>query len=363
MTVCLVMIIKDEADVIRRCIDSVRPLIDCWCIVDTGSTDATINRTRNALEDIPGELHERPWVDFATNRNEALELARSMADYSLIMDADDVLVPSAVGTRLPDDFELTDDSYVLDIDFPPIRYRRTQLVKNTIPWRYRGVVHEFLEGPGAQTVGHLPLTIVVGNDGARRRDPGKYAKDAALLEKALETETDPFMVSRYTFYAAQSWRDAGEPEKALRAYLQRTYQGFWADEVYVSWLNVARLHDALGHVDEVIPAYNCASLARPDRVEAYHGAAHCLRMRQLYLEAYQMARRGAGNVAPADGLFVEGWIYQYGLLDELSISAYYAGHYRESVDACEILLSEGKCPDRARIITNANFARRALLGE
>jgi hypothetical protein len=35
-SVCLNMIVKNEADVIRRCLDSVRPIIDRWVIVDTG---------------------------------------------------------------------------------------------------------------------------------------------------------------------------------------------------------------------------------------------------------------------------------------------------------------------------------------
>ena len=65
------MIVKNEAHVIRRCLDSVRPLIDRWVIVDTGSTDGTQALIRELMADVPGELHERPWVDFSTNRNQA----------------------------------------------------------------------------------------------------------------------------------------------------------------------------------------------------------------------------------------------------------------------------------------------------
>src|SRR5215469_7757007 len=90
-TLCLNMIVKDEAPVIARCLASVRPIIDYWVIVDTGSTDGTQDAIRTAMADLPGELEERPWRDYAHNRSEALELAQSYGDYVLIMDADDVL--------------------------------------------------------------------------------------------------------------------------------------------------------------------------------------------------------------------------------------------------------------------------------
>ena len=86
-TVCLNMIVKDEAHIINRCLTSVLPLIDSWLIVDTGSTDGTQTVIREFLSELPGELVKRPWLNFAHNRTEALEFACSNADYLLIMDA------------------------------------------------------------------------------------------------------------------------------------------------------------------------------------------------------------------------------------------------------------------------------------
>src|SRR2546427_13297700 len=88
--VCLSMIVKNEAHVIRRCLDSVRPYVSHWVIVDTGSTDGTQDLVRAHFADIPGRLVERPWRDFGTNRSEAVALARGNADYILVMDADHV---------------------------------------------------------------------------------------------------------------------------------------------------------------------------------------------------------------------------------------------------------------------------------
>ena len=74
-----------------------RPIISHWVIVDTGSTDGTQDIICEHLRDLPGELHQRPWRDFAFNRSEALHLARQKSDYTLIIDADDTLeIPAAI---------------------------------------------------------------------------------------------------------------------------------------------------------------------------------------------------------------------------------------------------------------------------
>ena len=91
------MIVKNEAPVIRRCLNSVLPIIDRWVIVDTGSGDGTQEVIREHLRNVPGALFERPWRDFASNRSEALELARPNGDYTLIIDADDEL-------KIPENF-------------------------------------------------------------------------------------------------------------------------------------------------------------------------------------------------------------------------------------------------------------------
>ena len=355
------MIVKNEAPVIRRCLDSVRPLIDRWVIVDTGSTDGTQAIIREHLKNLPGELHERPWQDFAHNRSEALALARPQADYSLIMDADDTLVVPK-GYRLP---RLTADAYALDIDHGSIRYQRTQVVKNALPWRYVGVLHEFLKCEGAGPAQRLPLLYRMHFDGARRRDPKTYARDAEVLERALKAETDPMLRARYTFYLAQSCRDCGEKKKALKRYLERSGLGQWSEEVYVSLLEAARLMEQLKERERnVIEAYRKAAAAAPHRAEALHAGARYCREHKQYAQGYEFAKAGLRIPVPADGLFVEAWVHEWGLLDELSTNAYWAGHYRESWEACQSLLANPKVPagQRGRIQANAGYAGAKLGG-
>src|SRR5689334_15097050 len=76
-TVCLVMIVRDEAPILRRCLASVRPHINAWVVCDTGSVDESPAVVEAELADLPGALHHRPWRSFGENRTEAVAFARS----------------------------------------------------------------------------------------------------------------------------------------------------------------------------------------------------------------------------------------------------------------------------------------------
>jgi glycosyltransferase involved in cell wall biosynthesis len=354
-SICLCMIVKNEAAVIRRCIDSVRPLITHWLIVDTGSTDNTQGIIRDYLCDLPGTLHERPWQDFAHNRSEALTLARPLAHYSLIIDADDTL-EFPEGYRLP---RLEADCYMMEIRDQPMLYWRKQLVNNRLRWFYRGVLHEFVTSVEAHTSAILPIGMRRNHDGARRKDPSWFNKDVAVLEKALHAEQDPFLKTRYTFYLAQSYRDSRNPAKALQYYTQRAKMDGWQEEVFVSLYQAAKLKEESGHpAQEIIRTYEAATNANPARVEARHGAARYCRLQGLNEQGYQIAKAGLGRQLPVDSLFAETWIYDFGLADEFAVNAYWAGHHDEALNENLRLLCDNKLPeaDRPRVTLNAQVA-------
>src|SRR5262249_47331386 len=136
----LAMIVKNEVAVIERCLSSVLPILSHWTIVDTGSTDGTQDVIRRFMTGIPGTLHELPWENFAANRTQSLRLARPHAEYSFVIDADDVLetVPGASMSAL------THGVYFMHVHNGGTLYKRPHFVRNTIDWRYDGVVHEYL---------------------------------------------------------------------------------------------------------------------------------------------------------------------------------------------------------------------------
>ena len=261
-TVCLNMIVKDEAPVIARCLTSVRPLIDSWVIVDTGSTDGTQEIVRDVLADLPGELIERPWRDFGSNRTEALQQARGRADYVFVIDADEVLELDA-DFRLP---RLTADVYIVTIALDRWTYPRRQLVRDALPWRYEGVLHEYIVCEQARSEAELKgIRTIPYQDGSRSRDPNTYRRDALCLEEALIDDPDN---SRYVFYLAQSYRDARDPESALRHYQRRAEMPGWREETWYALYQIALVKEALEHPwPEVLEAYLEAFELVPDRAE------------------------------------------------------------------------------------------------
>jgi glycosyltransferase involved in cell wall biosynthesis len=340
-TICLGMIVKDEAPVIRRCLASVLPFVDAWVVADTGSTDGTQDLVREALAGVPGTLIERAWVDFAHNRNEVLDAARGRAAYTFVIDADEVLAIAPDFARPP----LTADSYDAEVEYGSTRYHRKQLVRNALPWRYKGVLHEYLACPSARTSAFLPgIRTVVSHDGARARDPLTYRRDALLLERALLDDPDD---ARNVFYLAQSYRDAGDLDLAIRHYRRRAAMAGWGDEAWYSLHQVAVLRERRGDPwPEVVADHLAAFQHSPHRAEPlYHVAMHHQRARE-FRTAQIFFREALRIPEPAPTrLFVWKPLYDYLLEMEYGVSLYYTGDHAEAVAVADRLLARGGMPE------------------
>lgn len=355
MRLCLSMIVKNEAAVIERCLRSVLPHIDSWAISDTGSSDGTQDIIRSVLRDKPGELIERPWVDFAHNRNEALQLARRHGELALVIDADEILQVS--DTAPPPDRSLP--GQMLEYLFGITRYWRVCIVRLDLDWRWEGVLHEVLVSDHAAAVTKLPgWQIATFADGARSQAPAsvKYGNDAEILRRALERDPNH---TRYAFYYAQSLRDAGRGEESIAAYRRRIELGGWDEEVYYAKLQLALLLER-NHATyaEVAAAYLDACDFRPSRGEAACEFARYLRLQQRYRMAAVFARLALDAAPTDDLLFVDNAVRAWRAKDELAVSSWYCGDGALSARLCEALLADGELPvsERERVEANLRFA-------
>jgi len=362
-TICLNMIVKDEAHVIGRCLDAVVPYIDSWVIVDTGSSDGTQALIRKLLADLPGELHERPWKDFAHNRNEALALAKGRADYLLILDADEQFIAGENFVLPP----LDEDAYLLlhQRGDTSLTYYLPRLVKSALPWRWKGVLHEYLTWDGPKREEKLPGVTIKGYfDSARNRLPAKekYRRDARLLNKALRKEPDNV---RYVFYLAQSYRDCGYLEKSIECYERRAGMGDWEEEVWYSLFQIGMLKLALGRFEPAVSALIRAYQYRPWRAESLCELARVYRERNEYHAAILFAERAAHLPRSDDVLFADSSVYEWRALDEFAVAAYWVGRYEAALSANEKLLAGGRLPESevARVRENRAFCEAKVRGE
>jgi len=351
---CLAMIVKNEKEVIARCLRSVRPLLKHWIIVDTGSTDGTQDLVRRELEGIPGTLYERPWVDFATNRNMAIALARGKATHTIMIDADDELVFDP-GFKMP---HLTFDSFTVRVLHGDLEHWRPHVFRSTMPFHYGGVLHEWMNVPPNSSSARMHgVTMQIRGGGARSQDPEKFLRDAEVLTRALEKEPNH---TRYALYLAQSYRDhyrmTAKPEfleKALDAYKHRAgMTGGFIEETYQSMFEVARCHDILNHDAETIrSAYLAAYEFRPQRAEPLFYLARWLRSHDSqYPLAVIYARHAAAMPKPAgEVLWVEHDVYDWWALDEFAIAASWIPSLRpECRVACLKLLQVGPDGEKGR---------------
>ena len=160
------MIVKNEERFLEACLSSAREFVDEICIVDTGSTDRTLEIARQ----FGARVEERPWRnDFSWARNEALAMATRR--WIVVLDADEVIRPESAETlrtlrALPTAltglwvrcFNVVDDYKGTGASSHAI----ARVFPNTPRIRYRSPIHEFVTVDGRDTgldAKHAPLAI------------------------------------------------------------------------------------------------------------------------------------------------------------------------------------------------------------
>jgi glycosyltransferase involved in cell wall biosynthesis len=371
--ICLNMIVKNEAKVLPRLFRSLKDYIDYYVIVDTGSTDDTISLIRREMGGygIEGEVHERPWVNFGVNRQQALELAvaANKADWLLFIDADEELAVSD-----PKFYEKLEPGKSYDIEKHSLDLRcAVPHLLNVRAGRYRweGPAHNYLvvlEGERRRELRKDVWIIYHHGEGAKshaQTQAEKYLRDAKVFEEELARNPND---ARSQFYLAQSYRDAGHLEEALAAFKKRAaMENGWAEERFVAQFEAGRLSVRLERseavvLSELLSAYNL----RPTRAEPLYELARYYRSKNGHAMATLFAKAGVRTPLPNDRLFTVTSVYTWRLLDELSVAAYAVGDYATSQRACKALLEqierglEVPEAEAERIRKNANMANERI---
>jgi glycosyltransferase involved in cell wall biosynthesis len=324
---CLNMIVKNESKIIRRLIESVVDVIDCYCICDTGSTDNTVEiiETFFAEKGVPGKIPKEPFRDFGYNRSYALKQCETMdADYILLLDAD-MIFELGRGVS-PVDFKrgLTHDVYHMFQGTDAFYYKNSRIVKNRRGMSYWGVTHEYVKSPDGSSYSLIEKSRAFINDigdGGSKAD--KFERDIRLLKKGLEENPGN---DRYTFYLANSYRDHGDKDLAIETYKKRIELGGWFEEVWHSYYNIGKCYKSKGDMVSAIYWWMEGYQFFPKRVEnLYEIITHYRQCgkNQLAYMFYTMALKQMLLNPKPDYLFLQSDVYEYKLDYEFSIIGYY----------------------------------------
>lgn len=155
--ISLCMIVRNEEDVLRRCLMSVQDAVEEIIIADTGSSD----RTTDIAAEFTAQIYSFPWTDdFAAARNFAF--SKATKDYQMWLDADDVLEDPDALCRLKEN--LTADVVMLPYHVafdergaPAVTYFRERLLKRERQFRWEGAVHECITPAGEIVYGNAAI--------------------------------------------------------------------------------------------------------------------------------------------------------------------------------------------------------------
>ncbi len=361
-TICLTMMVKNEAHIVQRCLESVASHIDYWVVCDTGSTDGTQEKIETffAKKCIPGELHQHKWENYGHNRTLTLQLAKGKADYLLLADADYVFHFQTSHFKQ----QLNALAYSYYNISPSLKYKMLKLLNADEEWRYVGVTHEYIECVSisnyldkTQTLEYFYVEEMC--DGGNRTK--KFTNDIFLLTKALGEEPTNL---RNIFYLARSYEDIDQYETAIDYYQQRIKGGGWGEENYYSRFAVSRCLIKLKKTfGEILEAALNAYEYRPTRVESIHILIEYCRIHKHYHTGYLFGKPLVNTPIPVgESLFIHSDVYTWKLKDEVAICAYWAGAYKDSYDWNMELLNNPKLPQeqQERIRKNLEFAQCVL---
>lgn len=262
-TISLCMIVKDEEDVIARCLDCVKDIMDEIIIVDTGSTD----RTKEIVSKYTDQVYDFKWIDdFSAARNYAF--SKATKDYIMWLDADDVMLE--VDQKQLKELKQTLDSrpdivmlkYNVAFDEhgnPTFSYNRERLLKRSVGYKWEGVVHECITPTGNIEYSPIAITHLKG----KKSDPQRNIKIFETLHNKGED-----LGPRQQFYFARELYYVGRYKEAEELFLKFLDEGKgWIENNISACIDLAHCYNALNMEEKGLMTLFRSFIYGPPRAE------------------------------------------------------------------------------------------------
>jgi len=263
--------VKDEAPILPRLYESVWDVLDSYVLLDTGSSDNTIQLTKDFFErqGIPGHVYHVPWENFGESRTRSVQFGYGESEYLYLLDADYVHKDVDETWRQN---KLTESHYEIK-ETGGSHYYRTHLVKSDRYAFYVGVTHEYVdsispENKSSATRNRLDC-FYIDHIGDGKNKTNKFRRDIMMLTKHLALTKNQMLRSRYCYYLGDSFFNLGQYQEAMDFYLKRISFGGFEEEVYFARQKVGlcKFYMNKPHLEcfmHLLDSY----IGRPQRLEA-----------------------------------------------------------------------------------------------
>jgi glycosyltransferase involved in cell wall biosynthesis len=349
-------ICKDESPVIEKMLESAKGIVDLIVANDTGSTDGTQQIIKNFGEKygIPTYVFERPFDDFESSRNHAMQKLRETVKelnwnpdqvHGFWFDCDETLV---IDPKFRKE-QFTKDLYMINTYIGNMKYTRNTFFKVSKAFRWYGPVHEFIVCDDQNITSGLAENIHVDVKMTGNSWMGdiaeKYASHSYKLEAYInKNRQDP----RWIFYTAQSWHDAASIKdnkeenderlrRSLKYYRERVQRpDGYAEEIYYAQYRIGtimRILEEPWHLTqmELLKAYQIDPL-RGESIKVI--IDHYLMMQDwhmayLYSKFAKTTFHGK-NPYPTRLLFVDEATYVWKFAEAHAAASFYTGRMDEA---------------------------------
>lgn len=249
----IVMMLKNEEKRLQVSLNSVKDIISCMIIYDTGSIDNTINILKEFSEkhNIPLHLKQGEFIDYSTSRNVLLDYADTIddVDFLLLLDCNDELRGSKELLKFANSRRNTKDTAWLVCqewfsgDYN--KYYNIRFIRARCNWRYKGVIHEYLQKTDDSKIDiseKISPKVILFQDRTLDDDKSfkRFTRDRELLLKEHQKTPE---CTRTLFYLAQTCACLGKEVEAYTFYEKRSRLKGFNEEQFHSFLrmgNIAR---------------------------------------------------------------------------------------------------------------------------
>jgi hypothetical protein len=230
----LCIMVKDAGPQFENMLIENMPFVDRWTIMDTGSTDETLDIIKRVLVNKRGQLFHEPFVNFKVSRNRCLELTGKECKFIVILDDTYVLkgkLRDFLKTVRGDQYS---DSFSMYIQSNDVQYVSNRIIKSDSGLRYIHRIHEVINSENNINVivPNIHATILDGRfDYMEKRTMERKKLDLKLLFEELEE--DP-MEPRTYYYLGQTYNLIENYELAYKYFLKRsefTNSGFIQERI------------------------------------------------------------------------------------------------------------------------------------